>query len=189
MKKQEIRLSGTGGQGLVLAGRILGEAATMYENLYAVQKQSYGPEARGGACRSDVILAEGEVDFPYIDEMDLLLAMSQESYNNYVGKLRPEGILVVDKLFVQTDSQPSGRLSYSLDFTRLARNTLKNEIVANIIALGSVITILGGISRESVLKVLGERTPPKFFAVNTAALDLGISLVKDTRALNATLGR
>ena len=188
MKKQEIRLSGTGGQGLVLAGRILGEAATMYENLYAVQKQSYGPEARGGACRSDIILAKEEVDFPYIDEMDLLLAMSQESYTSYAGKLRPDGILVVDKLFVP-DAQPGGRPFYSLDFTRLARNTLKNEIVANIIALGAVTTILGGIARESVLKVLEKRTPPKFFEVNQKALDLGISLVKDTSARNAAQGR
>ena len=180
--KHEIRLSGLGGQGLVLAGRILGEAATIHENLYAIQKQSYGPEARGGASRSDVIIAEQEVDFPYINEADILLSMSQEAYDKYAGQLRPEGILIVDDLFVRAEPKAHPGRFYSLDFTRLARNRLKNGIVANIIALGAVAVLLGAVSRDSLLKVVEKRVPSRFIDVNTEALDLGFSLVRGDKA-------
>jgi 2-oxoglutarate ferredoxin oxidoreductase subunit gamma len=177
--KHEIRLSGLGGQGLVLAGRILGEAATIHERLYAVQKQSYGPEARGGASRSDVIIAEQEVDFPYIYESDMLLSMSQEAYDKYVGQLRPEGILIVDALFVRAESNTRPGRFYSLDFTRLARNQLNNGVVANMIALGAVASLLGVVSRDSILKVIEKRVPSRFIDVNTQALDLGFSLIRE----------
>lgn len=180
--KHEIRLSGLGGQGLVLAGRILGEAATIHENLYAVQKQSYGPEARGGASRSDVIIAQREVDFPYIEQADMLLCMSQEAYAKYVGQLRPEGILIVDELFVRAEPKSHPGRFYRLDFTRLARNQLKNGIVANIIALGAVAGLLGVVSRNSILKVIEKRVPSRFIAVNIEALDLGFDLIGEDAA-------
>ncbi|MEW6671342.1 MAG: 2-oxoacid:acceptor oxidoreductase family protein [Thermodesulfobacteriota bacterium] len=179
--KHEIRLSGLGGQGLVLAGRILGEAATIHENLYAVQKQSYGPEARGGASRSDVIIADAEVDFPYIDEADILLTMSQEAYAKYAGRVRPEGILIVDDLFVRAEPKKHPGRFFSLDFTRLARNRLNNDIVANIIALGAVAGLLGVVSRDSLLKVIEKRVPSRFIDVNTEALDLGFSLIGEDK--------
>jgi 2-oxoglutarate ferredoxin oxidoreductase subunit gamma len=180
--KHEIRLSGLGGQGLVLAGRILGEAATIHDNLYAVQKQSYGPEARGGASRSDVIIAEREVDFPYIDEADILLTMSQEAYDKYADQLRPEGILIVDDLFVRAEPNAHPARFYSLDFTRLARNRLKNGIVANIIALGALAGLLNLVSRDAILKVIEKRVPSRFIDVNRQALDLGFSLIRGDRA-------
>ena len=176
--KHEIRLSGLGGQGLVLAGRILGEAATIHENLYAVQKQSYGPEARGGSSRSDVIIAEREVGFPYIDEADILLAMSQEAYDKYSRHLRPEGILIVDELFVRAEPKTHPGRFYSLDFTRLARNRLKNGIVANIIALGAVAGLVGLVSSDSILKVIENRVPSRFVDINKEALELGFSLIR-----------
>ncbi|MFC1863471.1 2-oxoacid:acceptor oxidoreductase family protein, partial [Thermodesulfobacteriota bacterium] len=129
----EIRLSGTGGQGLVLAGLVLGEAAAIHERLYAIQRQSYGPEARGGASRSDVIISDEEIEDPVIDEPDILLAMSQESYDRYGNKLKRKGILIVDKSMVTVSSIDDNVSLYSLDFTKSARKIFNMQMVANII--------------------------------------------------------
>ena len=92
----ELRLSGEGGQGLVLAGKILAEAAAIYDEKNATQSQSYGPEARGGASKSEVIIADGEIDYPKAEDLDLLLALTQESFDKYHKDLRAGGFLVVD---------------------------------------------------------------------------------------------
>ena len=177
--KFEIRLSGTGGQGLILAGIILGEAAGIHENLFATQKQSYGPEARGGASRSDVIISDREIEDPEIIEPDILLAMSQEACDRYAKRLRKGGILIVDKSLVSLGSVDLDARIYSIDFTRLARSTFNKQVVANIIALGAVIHLLKVVSRESILKILGKRVPSEFLSVNQNALDLGIKLSKE----------
>jgi 2-oxoglutarate ferredoxin oxidoreductase subunit gamma len=177
--KHEIRLSGTGGQGLILAGIILGEAAAIYENLFATQKQSYGPEARGGASRSDVIISDREIEDPEIIEPDILLTMSQEAYDRYAKRLRKGGILIVDKSLVSIGAVGLNASIYSIDFTRSARNIFNKQIVANIIALGAVINLLRVVSKESVQKILEKRIPSQFLSVNQRALDLGITLSKE----------
>lgn len=177
--KLEIRLSGTGGQGLILAGIILGEAAGIHENLFATQKQSYGPEARGGASRSDVIISDCEIEDPEIIEPDILLAMSQEACDRYAKRLRKGGILIVDKSLVSIGSIGLDGRVYSIDFTRLARTTFNKQVVANIIALGTVINLLRVVSKESVLKILEKRVPSEFVSVNQKALDLGITLSEE----------
>lgn len=177
--KHEIRLSGTGGQGLILAGIILGEAASIHENLFATQKQSYGPEARGGASRSDVIISDCEIEDPEIIEPDILLTMSQEAHDRYAKRLRKGGILIVDKSLVSIGSVGLNASIYSIDFTRSARNIFNKQIVANIIALGAVINLLRVVSKESVRKILEKRIPSQFLSVNQRALDLGITLSKE----------
>ena len=100
-KRYEVRLSGEGGQGLILAGVILAEAAAIYDNKNAIQTQSYGPEARGGACKSEVIISEDEIDYPKATRIDLLLALTQEACDRYAGELKQEGILVADSFAVE----------------------------------------------------------------------------------------
>lgn len=173
--KYEIRLGGKGGQGLVLAGIILGEAASTYENFYAVQRQSYGPEARGGASRSDVIISDEEIEYPIIDEPDILLAMSQEAYEKYVHQLKKGGILLIDKSLVLENVADRNTKLYSVDFTKLARKSFNMEMVANIIALGTIVNLLKIISKDSILKVLEKRVSLKYFATNQNALELGMS--------------
>lgn len=175
--KYEVRLSGKGGQGLVLAGIILGEAAALHEDLHAVQKQSYGPEARSGASRSDVIISDREIEYPVIEEADLLLAMSQEAYEKYSPQMKKGGLLVMDQSLVLPEG--TDKKIYRFEFTKLARRDFKLEIVANMIALGAIIPLMKFISKESVSKVLSQRVPPKFLAVNQKALELGISLAQE----------
>jgi len=177
--KYEIRLSGKGGQGLVLVGIILGEAAALYENLYAVQKQSYGPEARSGASRSDVIISDLEIEYPVVEEADLLLAMSQEAYEKYSPQMKKDGILIIDQSLVSPKSTDPIQTIYPFDFTKVARKNFNMEIVANMIALGAVIHLLKFIPKESALEALSQRVPPKFLAVNQKAFELGISIARE----------
>ena len=181
--KYEVRLSGKGGQGLVLVGIILGEAAAIYEDLHAVQKQSYGPEARSGASRSDVIISDREIEYPVIEEADLLLAMSQEAYEKYSPQMKKDGLLIMDKSLVLPAGTEEGaerdKKIYCFEFTKLARRDFNLEIVANMIALGTIIPLMKFISQESVCKTLIQRVPPKFLQVNQKAFELGISLARE----------
>jgi len=177
--KYEVRLSGTGGQGLVLAGIILGEAAAIYENLYAAQKQSYGAEARGGASRSDVIISDSEIEYTVIDEPDILLAMSQESFDKYAKKVKENGIIIIDRSLVSVGSIYKEIKLYALDLTRSATKVFNMPIVANIIALGAVATFMGVVTEDSLRKVLKKRVPSRFLSINERALALGISLSKE----------
>lgn len=177
--KYEVRLSGKGGQGLVLAGIILGEAAALHEDLHAVQKQSYGPEARSGASRSDVIISDREIEYPVIEEADLLLAMSQEAYEKYSGQMKRDGLLVIDQSLVLPEETDRDKKIYRFDFTKLARRDFHLEIVANMIALGAIIPLMKFISQKSVSNVLIQRVPPKFLTVNQKAFELGISLAQE----------
>ncbi len=101
MERYEIRLSGSGGQGLILAGKILAEAAAIYEGLNAVQTQSYGPEARGGASKAEVVISDTEIEYPKAIELDLLLSLTQESCMKYSSDLKEGGILIIDSSFVK----------------------------------------------------------------------------------------
>jgi 2-oxoglutarate ferredoxin oxidoreductase subunit gamma len=136
----ELRLSGEGGQGLVLAGKILAEAAAIYDDRNATQSQSYGPEARGGASRSEVIISEEEIDYPKAENLDLLLALSQEALDKYLKDLRPGGWLVVDSGAVTRVPDGDFRVMRA-PFADLARERLEKPIVANIIALGVIVRL------------------------------------------------
>jgi 2-oxoglutarate ferredoxin oxidoreductase subunit gamma len=152
----EIRLSGSGGQGLVLAGVILAEALGVYEGKNVSQTQSYGPEARGGASRSDVIVSKGEIYYPKATELDILLCLTQESCDQYYKFLREDGILIVDSDKVR---EVPGSRAYSLPFIRLAREKVGTPVVANVVALAAIVEISGVCSRESLEKAVLGRAP------------------------------
>ncbi|MBI4496213.1 MAG: 2-oxoacid:acceptor oxidoreductase family protein [Deltaproteobacteria bacterium] len=131
----EVRLSGTGGQGLVLAGIILAEAAGVYEGKHVVQTVSYGPQARGGTSKAEVVISEGEIDHPKPIALDLLLAMSQTAFDESIGDLKPGGLAVVDSELVT--QAPSPRV-VKIPFTGIAREKCGREQMANIVALGAL---------------------------------------------------
>ncbi len=173
--RYELRLSGSGGQGLILAGIILAEAAGIYDGKYVCQTQSYGPEARGGASKSEVVISDEEIDYPKAIKPDVLLAMNQKACDTYFFDLKPGGILVVDSTFVK---QLPTTKAISLPFTSAARKELKKEVVANIVALGALVTLTGVVSLKSLEAALMNRVPPGTEELNRKALDIGIQLAK-----------
>lgn len=176
--RYEIRLSGSGGQGLVLAGVILAEALGVYEKKNVTQTQSYGPEARGGASRSDIVVSDGEIYYPKTTELDLLLCLTQESCDGYFGDLKEEGILIVDSDRVR--QLPTQR-AFSLPFINTAREKVGTPVVANVVSLAAVAAISGICSRESIEKAVLDRAPRGTEEKNKLACDLGYELGSEAR--------
>lgn len=170
----QISLSGTGGQGLILAGIILAEAALL-DGKNAIQTQSYGPEARGGASKADVIISQAEIDYPKVLEADILLAMSQESCVKYAPILTPAGQLLVDTTYVKA-VPPTSASVIELPITQTARDTLGNTVFANMIALGALVGITGVVSQASLEKAVLARVPKGTEDRNRQALDLGFQM-------------
>lgn len=175
--RYEICLSGSGGQGLILAGIILAEAAGVYGGKFVAQTQSYGPEARGGASKSEVVISDEEIDYPMTTRLDLLLAMNQRSCDSYYFDLKPEGVLVVDSTFV---TQTPTTMAIRIPFTQLAREKLGKEMVANIVALGALATLTRVVSPKSLESAVLARVPPGTEELNSRALQLGS---KEARAI------
>ncbi len=174
---QQMRLSGTGGQGLILAGIILAEAALM-DNKLAIQSQSYGPEARGGSSKSEVIIDDKTIHYPKITVPDLVLAMSQESCNKYTTDLPESGVLITDSLFVTTLPQKKFQKTYELPITQTAKDELGKALFANIIALGAVVKITDCVSVDSLLKAVLMRVPKGTETLNEKAIKLGLDMIK-----------
>ncbi len=177
----EVRLSGSGGQGLVLAGVILGEAAALHDGRNAVQTQSYGPEARGGSSKSEVIISDGEIDYPKAVAVDLLLALTQEACDRYVRDLKPEGMLVIDARAVK--AAPRGSFTvHRLPILDTAKDKAGKAYVANIVALGAIARLLPGVvSLESVEKAVLARVPRGTGELNCKALRLGYELAGEAQ--------
>ncbi|MFH1728071.1 MAG: 2-oxoacid:acceptor oxidoreductase family protein [Pseudomonadota bacterium] len=177
-KRYEVRLSGSGGQGMILAGVILAEAAAIYDNKQAIQSQSYGPEARGGASKSEVIISDEAIDFPKAIEIDTLVALTQEACDKYHGDLKQNGNLIIDNDRVWELPKGDYKL-YKIPFVRLAKENLGKEIVANIIMLGSVAEITGIVSETAIRKAVLARVPKGSEELNRKALEFGIELAKN----------
>jgi len=173
--RYEIRLSGSGGQGLILMGIILAEAVGIYEGKFVAQTQSYGPEARGGSSKSEVIVSEEEIDYPKAMRLDLLLAMNQKACDEFYPDLKPEGILIVDSTFVTQLPVPK---AYRIPFTRIAREKFNREVVANIIALGALTQLTPVVSPKAVEAAVLARVPKGTEKLNRDALRAGIAAAK-----------
>jgi Pyruvate/2-oxoacid:ferredoxin oxidoreductase gamma subunit len=174
----KLRFSGSGGQGLVLAGVIYGRAAAIYDKRSATQTQSYGPEARGGASKSDVIISDGEIDHPVAEELDVLLCMNKESYNRYKKDLKTGGSLVVDPLYVPNISPEEG---YSIPFNEIAQNIAGKSIVANVAALGAISVLISCVSSEAILAAMKDAAPVAFLDINVKAFEEGAKAAKDLK--------
>ena len=175
MERYEIRLSGSGGQGLIIAGIILAEAAGLYDGKFVCQTQSYGPEARGGASKAEVVISDEAIDYPKAIKPDLLLAMNQKSCDVYFFDLKPTGLLIVDSTHVK--QLPTTR-AVEIPFTQIAREKLGNEMVANTVALGTLATITGVVSLKSLEAAVLARVPAGTEELNRKALEAGIEAAK-----------
>ncbi len=175
----EIRLSGSGGQGMILAGIILAEAAGIFENKNVSQTQSYGPEARGGASRSDVVISDGEIDYPKAEKLDLLLALTQESHDKYLKALKPNGILIVDSDRVQTSEDEIKHVKfYSYPLARIARESVGRELVTNIVSLAVIAEVSKIVKHSSLEKAIMNNIPKGTESINQKAIEAGFNIAK-----------
>lgn len=178
--RTEIRLSGEGGQGLVLAGKVLAEAAAIYDDKNATQSQSYGPEARGGASRSEVIISDDEIDYPKAVNLDLLLALTQESCTRYWKDLKDDGILLVDSEAV-TDIPEGPFQVYKVPIIQIAEQEVGRALVANIVALGIITGLAKVVSEEAVESAILARVPKGTEELNITAFKAGLKAAASLR--------
>jgi 2-oxoglutarate ferredoxin oxidoreductase subunit gamma len=167
--------SGSGGQGVITAAIILAEAAVLYEGLNAVQSQSYGAEARGGATRSDVIISDTTIDYPKVIQPNLLVCLTQDAYNKFYEIIRPGGLLITDSRYVNINKKVDAQQK-EIPIFNTVMDTIGKPIVFNIAMLGTLISITGLMGPESIMKVLEKRIPADFLDMNRQALDLGLKL-------------
>lgn len=168
--------SGSGGQGVITAAILLAEAAVIHEGLIAVQSQTYGPEARGGATRSDVIISDTDILFPKVTQPNVLVCLTQEAYNKFHPIVRPGGLLISDPHFVKTHIVDA--VSREVAMYQSVLDRIVNPQVFNICMLGVVIGLTAVIKSESLVKTLEQRLPAALIDANRRALDLGIELAR-----------
>ncbi len=171
--KKEIRIAGTGGQGVILASVVLAEAAGVYEGWEVVQTQSYGPEARGGASKADVIISDEPILFPKCRKLDLLVCLSQSALTKYLDDLKFRGIAVIDGFYVHECPHPN---TICLPLAETARRELGRELFTNILTIGTIARITGLVKLESLEKAVASRVPQRFLEINHRALRLGWDL-------------
>ncbi len=181
MKLTEIRMAGFGGQGVILAAIIVGKAASIYEGEYATMTQSFGPEARGGACSAQVILSDEPILYPYVTQPDVLVTMSQEAYTKFTPDLKKGGILIVEKDLVRVSDLMPGVLVYSVPATRLAEE-LGKRMVQNSVMVGFFAAVTGLISADSLRKAVADSVPGAFRELNLKAFDKGYEYGKTSGA-------
>ena len=172
----EIRLSGSGGQGIILASIILAEAAGIFEGYHVSQTQSYGPEARGGKCKAEVVVSSKQIDYPKAVQLDMMLAMNQASCDTYYYNFKPNGLLLVDSGLVE--QVPTSRV-VELPFTNIAREVAGKALFANIVALGVLAHLCPILSINSLESALAARVPKGTKKLNTKALQAGIKAAEE----------
>ena len=175
MERCRIVFSGSGGQGVITAAIIIAEAAVLHENLVAVQSQSYGPEARGGSARSDVIISDSKILFPKVIQPNVLVCLTQQAYNKFYSTIRPGGLLLTDTRYVETLRKADAK-QVELPMYKTVMDKIGNQIVLNICMLGAIVSLLNIVKPESIIKVLETRIPEKFLGLNRKALNLGMSI-------------
>jgi len=178
-RKQEIIITGFGGQGIVLAGRILGEAVALGDHRQSTLVQSYGPEARGGACSAEVVISDDPIHYPYVRHPDILVCMSQSGFDKFIGLLNPKGTLLIDQDLVKP--KDIHRSFYGIPSTRMAEE-LGRVMMANIIMLGFFSSITKAVSVDAARHAVVNSVPKGTEEMNTTAFnkgfDYGLALLK-----------
>ncbi len=169
--RYEIRFSGSGGQGLITAAVVFAEAVGVYDGKYVCQTQSYGPEARGGKSKAEVVISDQPIDYPKALELDLLLAMNQAACDAYFFDIKANGLLVVDSSLVE--QYPTSRI-ITIPFTQIAKEEIGRELVANMVALGTIGFLCGRVDLANLEKALLARVPKGTEEMNSRALQRGI---------------
>ena len=174
--KKDIRICGFGGQGVILAGFIIGKAASVFENYNAVQSQSYGPEARGGAARSEIIISDEKIGYPRPVGVDCLVAMSQESFDTYRDDIRDDAVIILDPDLVK--NHDIGKKLYKVHALKIAEE-LGNKIVTNIVMVGAFTSIYGLLKPEAVKESVIDSVPKRFTELNVKAFERGLEAGKN----------
>jgi 2-oxoglutarate ferredoxin oxidoreductase subunit gamma len=182
MERFRILFSGSGGQGVITASIFLAEAAVLHEGLNAVQTQTYGPEARGGDTRADVIISDREIRFPKVTQPNILICLTQQAYNTFSGTIRPGGLLLIDSHFVKEERIVDAR-QVPIGLYKAVMDTIKKPVVFNICMLGALVGLTDMIKPESLIKVLEARLPVDFLAMNKKAFDIGLDLSKKHKTI------
>lgn len=190
MARTEVRLSGFGGQGIILAAYILGKAAALHDHKYATMTQNYGPESRGGACSGQVIISDAPVSYPHLTRPDVIVAMSQEAYSKYSADLVDGGLLLIDDDMVQTiaDGREGARFEkrsgeagengvrlFGIPATRIAEQDLGRKMVANIVMLGFLAALDATVSADALRQSVHDSVPKGSEELNLRAFDNGLA--------------
>jgi 2-oxoglutarate ferredoxin oxidoreductase subunit gamma len=172
MQLTEIRIAGFGGQGVILSAIVIGKAASIFHGGYATMTQSFGPEARGGACSAQVILSDQPVLYPYVTRPDILVVMSQEAYTRFSPELKDNGMLIIEQDLVRVSELPEGTRLFSVPATRIAEE-LGKRMVLNSVMVGFFGAVAGLLDPESLRKAIGDSVPAAFRDLNLRAFDRG----------------
>lgn len=175
MSKTEIRVAGFGGQGVVLAGVLLGTGAVLYDNKHAVQSQSYGAAARGGGARSEVIISDEPIMYPSVTKPDVMVAMSTEAISKYVDDMKPGAILVVDEDLVKETKRDDCKV-YRVPSSRIAVNELGRSMVANLVMVGFLVGLTNIVSEPSMEEAIRTGVPKGTEELNLRAFRRGLEL-------------
>jgi len=168
----EIRISGFGGQGVILSAIVIGKAGCIFESGYSTMTQAFGPEARGGACSAQVILSNEPILYPYVTRPDILVTMSQEAYSLFAPQLKEDGILIIEQDLVRIDKLPAGVRVYSLPATRLAEE-LGKRMVMNIVMVGFFGAVTELLNPDALRQAIADSVPEAFRELNLKAFDKG----------------
>jgi 2-oxoglutarate ferredoxin oxidoreductase subunit gamma len=168
----EVRFAGFGGQGIIKSGIIVASAASIHAGKNAVQTQSYGPESRGGACKSEVVISEEEIDFPKLVQPGILVVMSQAAYNDYADDIKPGGIVIMDPDMIPTEKDLGKVRIYRVPATKIAEQ-LGRRIVANIVMLGAFAAITKLLDENAIKESIKENIPKGTEELNLAAFEKG----------------
>lgn len=173
----EIRFSGLGGQGIIRSGFIVGRACSIYDNKNATMTQSFGPEARGSACSSQLVVSEDRIFYPYITKPHILVSMSREAYEKYEPELKEDGILIVDEDLVPAKARGKIKI-FKIPATRFAEE-LGNRIIANLVILGFFTAVTDVVSYEAMKKAIPGSVPDRALALNIKAFEKGYAYGKE----------
>jgi 2-oxoglutarate ferredoxin oxidoreductase subunit gamma len=177
METTGIVFTASGGQGVITTAIILARAATIFEGKNAIQSQSYGAAARGGATRADILISEGNLYYPKVEEADVLVALMQEGYDKYAHLIKPGALMIVDPRYV-TPGNINAKV-VELPMYDTVVKEIGKPIVYSVCVLGGLIGMTGICKPESAISVIEDAMPPAFFDMNKKALELGIALGKD----------
>ena len=172
MQRREIRIAGFGGQGVILAGIVLGKAASLFDRKHAVMGQSFGPEARGSTCSSQVIISEEPIRYPYVRVPDVLVALSQESFNKYAPQTTDDALVIVEEELVKPGTLSGRRRAFGIPATRMAEE-LGKKLVVNIVMVGLFTAVAKLVSPEAVRKAIEDSVPKGTEGLNLKAFEKG----------------
>ena len=175
----ELRISGYGGQGVILSAMAIGKAAALYENKFSSLAQAFGPEARGSSCSAQVIIGDEKILYPYLVSTDILVAMSQEAFRKFTPELKPSGIVVYESELVKPEGLGKDVKVYGIPSTRIAEDELKKNIFSNIVMVGFFTAVTKLIKEDSAKNAVKSLVPEHTIDMNIKAFDLGFAYGKE----------